>query len=137
MKPFPALALAFILLVSGCSHIPPEAAETLDETQLRFSQVKHGMSREEVIATLGPPKKAEEGRWYWESTYSWWNHESLRIDFDTAGKVQAIRTVHREANRPRDRMLHERRQTSEADPVSTGSSSGIPSPEPPSFEPQS
>ncbi len=100
MKIFSLGALAILIVAAGCSQVPRETAQRLDQKQQAFKKVQFGVTKADLLTALGPPQKEEDRICYWEASYGRMNRESLKVTFDGAGKAVSIETKHIEANRP-------------------------------------
>lgn len=100
MKILSPVALAIVLLLSGCTQVPQETAQRLAQAQKRFKEVKLGMTKAYLITALGQPQKEEGRLCHWEAGYGQMNRELLRVEFDAGGKVVGIKTTHLELNQP-------------------------------------
>ena len=100
MKIIAPAALAFVVFASGCLQVPPESAQRLDRTRRLYNDVKTGMTKVDLINTLGQPHIVEGRVCYWEDSYGRMNRESLQVEFDSGGKVFRIQIKHLEVNQP-------------------------------------
>lgn len=91
MKP-PELALLFGLFFLGaCASV-----RTLDEIRKDYSQIGAGMSEEEVVARLGPPRqRSGAGQAIWRVEDDANNLVELRVTFDAGGIVRKASVVRR------------------------------------------
>jgi hypothetical protein len=84
------LLLILILAFSGCASVPSEVASQLDRAYEKYSMVTKDMTKQAIIASLGPPQKEEGSTLTWEVRYCMKNYASFVVEFDRTG--QSIKT---------------------------------------------
>ena len=85
--------LVSILAFSGCANVPAEVASQMTSAAEKYGSVTKDMTKEAIIAALGPPQKEEGSTLTWEVRYGVRNYESLIVEFDRTGR--SIRTTKR------------------------------------------
>lgn len=91
-----ALVLAFFLslsLLSGCAR-KPQLEQTVDVAAKRYASIRAGMTKQEVVTTLGEPTKRHGTLWRWEVTANSQSNASLELQFDDADRVKKITKSH-------------------------------------------
>jgi hypothetical protein len=79
------------LFTGGCTTLPPEAARNLKCAACLANLVDNQMTREEVLALMGPPQQtAANGAMSWSVRYNAMNRDSLRVSFTSSGQVDGI-----------------------------------------------
>ena len=60
----------------------------------QYRVVANGMTKQEVLALLGPAQSEEGSRAVWEVRYDLKNFDSLELAFDEAGRVATLTRRH-------------------------------------------
>jgi hypothetical protein len=81
------------LPLAGCSTVSPRQGAILQAASDRYAQVAPGMSREELVHTLGPPRMDGARLLVWKVRYGPGNVELLGVELDGA-KRAAIARLH-------------------------------------------
>ncbi len=90
------LTLVFLLslnLLSGCAR-KPQQEQAVDAAAKRYSGVRSGMTKQEVVTSLGEPVKRQGALWRWEITANAQSNASLELQFDGADRVAKITKTH-------------------------------------------
>lgn len=89
-KPASRRALALLLLLSlslwGCARKPLQE-QTVDAAAKRYATVRSGMTKQEVVTSLGEPAKRQATLWRWEISANAESNASLELHFDAADRV--------------------------------------------------
>ena len=88
--------LVSILVLSGCGNVPPEVATQMRSAAQKYGSVTNGMTKEAIVAALGPPQKEEASTATWEVRYNAGNYESLIVEFDRTGHPTKTTKLHRQ-----------------------------------------
>ena len=89
MKAPAVLAICLLSIFTGCMSV---SREEMRQLTLRYYEVRPGMSKGEVLAKLGPPKKiTNEGLFSWEAG-DWIKGDwaTLDLTFNEKGAAQGI-----------------------------------------------
>lgn len=87
------VAALSLSLLSACAR-KPQAEQAVDAAARRYSSIRSGMTRQEVITALGEPTKREETVWRWEVSANAQSNASLDVQFDGKGRVARIAKSH-------------------------------------------
>ena len=86
MKLLKSALLLSSLFLGACVSL-----NTLDDIRKGYSQIVVGMSEQEVVARLGPPRqRGGGGQASWRVEDDPYNYVELRVVFDTGGIVRNI-----------------------------------------------
>lgn len=91
-----ALVLTFFLslgLFSGCAR-KPQLEQAVDAAAKRYASVRSGMTKQEVVTSLGEPTKRKGTLWRWEISANAQSNASLELQFDGADRVTKIVKTH-------------------------------------------
>ncbi len=80
-------------LLSGCSKKPSEE-RAVDSAARRYSRIGAGMSKSEVVASLGEPSSRQGSSYRWETVAGPQSSASIEVQFDGAGKVMKTSKSH-------------------------------------------
>ena len=81
------LVLAGIL--TACSNMPSDYAHQMSVASRNYKSVLKGMTKSDVVATLGEPQTIQSSNVYaWSVRYDDQNYESLTVTFDDSERVQ-------------------------------------------------
>lgn len=86
------LALSLSLL-SGCARKPQQEL-AVDAVAKRYSNVRSGMTKQEVVTSLGEPTRRQGTLWRWEISANSQSNASLELQFDSADRVTKIVKSH-------------------------------------------
>lgn len=79
---------ALVTLPLAARAISPEDAYRIAKHHCLYRLVKDDMSRDDVLALLGPPQRtAPQGALVWEDRYSKWNWARLELRFNADGHI--------------------------------------------------
>lgn len=90
------LGLVLVLslsLLSGCTR-KPQPEQAVDAAAKRYSSVRSGMTKQEVVAALGEPAKRLATSWRWEIRANAESNASLELQFDAEDRVTKIAKSH-------------------------------------------
>lgn len=87
------VAVLSLSLLPACAR-KPQAEQAVDAAARRYSSVRSGMTRQEVITALGEPAKRQGEVWRWEVSANAQSNASLVLQFDRADRVTKIAKSH-------------------------------------------
>lgn len=93
------LSLVSVLALAGCANVPAEFAARMDRAAERYATVTSGMSRSELVASLGAPQREDRASATWEIRFNTLNYDSLAVEFDQEDRVVKITIAHGRATR--------------------------------------
>jgi len=82
MLPFSLYLVLWMVFLTGCAEkvLYPRIEPTMWSNYFQMQEIKPGMTKQEVVSRMGPPRVAEEGRKPGESTLFYQTH-----NMDTSG----------------------------------------------------
>ncbi len=83
-----------LVLLSACLYVPSEYTAKAATVAEQYRGVKPGMTREQIVASLGTPQSVETNSLGWEFRFSDHNYESLVVVFDENGLATTVTQKH-------------------------------------------
>lgn len=88
------LSLLATLVLTGCVSVPRNVASQMNVAAGKYATAKRGMTKDELIASLGAPQKQEGSKTIWEIRYDEKNYDSLTVEFDGGGHAISTAKAH-------------------------------------------
>jgi hypothetical protein len=86
-----------LVLLSGCAQKTAQD-KAVDSAARRYGRVVTGMSKQEVVTSLGTPSSQKDNIYRWETIASPQNHASIDVHFDRTDKVTSVAKTRAGAN---------------------------------------